>query len=151
MFGRPPAERRLATAPCRVFIPSDMNPATGNQSKPIAYIVDDEPMLLDLNESMLRSMGFEVRRFRAAELAFESYRRETCPPAIIVTDFSMHKMTGLDLIQACREIHPGQKFLLLSGTVNASIFANVHEKPDDFMPKPYEMDKFSSVVRSLTG
>lgn len=116
----------------------------------MAYVVDDEPMLLDLNEAVLRTMGFEVRRFRAAELAFEAYRRETTPPAIIVTDFSMHKMTGLDLIEACREIHPGQKFLLVSGTVNASIFDDVLEKPNDFIPKPYPMDKFSTAVRNLT-
>jgi len=128
-----------------------MNSTTGDQSKPIAYIVDDEPMLLDLNESVLRSMGFDVRRFRAAELAFEAYRRESAPPAIIVTDFSMHKMTGLDLIEACREIHPSQKFLLVSGTVGASVIDRATEKPDDFMSKPYEMDKFSDAVRNLMG
>lgn len=132
-----------------MLIPSDMNSATGNPSKPMAYIVDDEPMLLDLNESVLRSMGFDVRRFRAAELAFEAYRREPTPPIIIVTDFSMHKMTGLDLIEACRELHPTQKFLLVSGTVGASVIEGATEKPNDFMSKPYEMDKFSNAVRNL--
>ena len=128
-----------------------MNLPTGNPPKPIAYVVDDEPMLLDLNETVLRSMGFDVRRFRAAELAFEAYRREPTPPAIIVTDFSMHKMTGLDLIEVCREINPGQKFLLVSGTVGASVFAGSSSKPNDFMSKPYEMDKFSTAVRNLMG
>lgn len=127
-----------------------MNPPANSPAKPLAYVVDDEPMLLDLNESVLRSMGFEVRRFRAAELAFEAYRLEPVPPAIIVTDFSMHKMSGLDLIEACREIHPGQKFLLVSGTVNASVFADTSAKPDHFMPKPYATDEFSAVVRHLT-
>jgi DNA-binding NtrC family response regulator len=122
-----------------------------NAPKPLAYVVDDEPMLLDLNESVLRSMGFEVRRFRAAELAFEAYRLESVPPAIIVTDFSMHKMSGLDLIDACREIHPSQKFLLLSGTVNASVFADSTAKPNHFMSKPYATDEFSTAVRKLTG
>lgn len=128
-----------------------MNSQACQSSKPVAYIVDDEPMLLDLNESVLRSMGFEVRRFRAAELAFEAYRTESIPPAIIVTDFSMHKMTGLDLIEACRGMHPDQKFLLVSGTVNAAVFAGCSEKPNDFMSKPYEMDKFSVAVKNLTG
>jgi len=128
-----------------------MNPPGNTASKPLAYVVDDEPMLLDLNESVLRSMGFEVRRFRAAELAFDAYRREAVPPAIIVTDFSMHKMSGLDLIEACREIHPGQKFLLVSGTVNASVFADTAAKPNYFMPKPYATDEFSAAVRNLTG
>lgn len=127
-----------------------MNPPANQTAKPLAYVVDDEPMLLDLNESVLQSMGFEVRRFRAAELAFEAYRSESVPPAIIVTDFSMHKMTGLDLIEACRKIHPDQKFLLVSGTVNASVFEDSPAKPDHFMPKPYATDEFSAAVRSLT-
>jgi DNA-binding NtrC family response regulator len=124
-----------------------MNPAI----KPLAYIVDDEPMLLDLNEAMLWNLGFEVRRFRAAELAFEAYRSELIPPVIIVTDFSMHRMTGLDLIEACRALHPGQKFLLLSGTVSAAVFSGSATKPDQFMSKPYATDEFVTAVRSLTG
>ena len=135
----------------RVLIPSNMNPPASPTAKPLAYVVDDEPMLLDLNESVLRSMGFEVRRFRAAELAFEAYRSEPAPPAVIVTDFSMHEMTGLDLIEACREIHPNQKFLLVSGTVNAEVFQESPAKPNHFMPKPYATDDFSAAVRKLTG
>lgn len=117
--------------------------------KPLAYIVDDEPMLLDLNEAMLFSMGFEVRRFRSAELALDAYRTERFPPALIVTDFSMQQMTGLDLIDACRSLHPAQKFLLLSGTVDASAFAAAPAKPNHFMLKPYATDDFSSAVRKV--
>ena len=108
-------------------------------------------MLLDLNESVLRSIGFEVRRFRSAELALEAYRQASPPPAIIVTDFSMHRMTGVELIDACRELHADQKILLVSGTVDATAFQHVSEKPDDFMPKPYTTDEFTTKVRTLTG
>jgi DNA-binding NtrC family response regulator len=128
-----------------------MNPNGMNSDAPIAYIVDDEPMLLDLNESMLRSLGFEVRRFRAAELAYEAYCRAPIPPAIIVTDYSMHKMTGMDLIEACRKLHPDQKVLLVSGTVGESVFQNTATKPDRFMPKPYALDDFAAAVQALTG
>ena len=128
---------------------SDTPPATSPQ--PVAFIVDDEPMLLDLNESMLRSLGFNVQRFRAAELAFEAYEKSPIPPAIIVTDFAMHHMTGMDLMEACRKLHPDQKFLLVSGTVSAGVFANSPTKPDCFIPKPYAMDEFAAAVRSLTG
>ena len=126
-----------------------MNPPAN--PKPLAYVVDDEPMLLDLNETLLRTMGFEVRRFRAAELAFAAYQAERVPPTIIVTDFSMHEMTGLDLIKACRKIHPAQKFLLVSGTVSAEVFEDSPAKPDHFMPKPYATDDFNSAVRTLAG
>jgi len=118
---------------------------------PLAYIVDDEPMLLDLNEAVLRSIGFDVRRFRAAETAFECYRTAATPPAIIITDFAMHAMTGLELMERCRELHPDQKFLLVSGTVDASEFRNAKQKPDQFIAKPYSTDRLSAAVRSLVG
>lgn len=118
---------------------------------PLAYIVDDEPMLLDLNEAVLRSMGFDVRRFRAAEIAFEAYKTAPVAPAIIITDYSMHKMTGLELIENCRRLHPGQKVLMVSGTVDGAIFKDSGEKPDHFMPKPYSTEQFTEVVRHLAG
>jgi DNA-binding NtrC family response regulator len=127
-----------------------VNAASG-AAKPLAFVVDDEPMLLDLNEATLRSLGFEVRRFRGAELALEEYKKSTSPPALIVTDYSMHRMTGLELVEACRLIHPGQRFLMVSGTVTAAVFENALVKPDEFMPKPYSLDDFAASVRRLTG
>jgi len=123
----------------------------GEPAAPLAYLVDDEPMLLDLNEAVLRSMGFDVRRFRAAEIAFEAYKVEPVPPAIIITDYSMHRMTGLELIECCRKLRPDQKVLMVSGTVSESVFADSEQKPDFFMPKPYSTDRLTTVVRSLAG
>jgi DNA-binding NtrC family response regulator len=128
-----------------------MSQSGNNSAPPLAYLVDDEPMLLDLNEAALRSLGFDVRRFRAAEQALEAYRAAAIPPALIITDYAMHRLTGLDLIDACRRLHPGQKFLLLSGTVDDTVFRDCEQKPDGFMAKPYSMSEFAEAVRTLVG
>ena len=125
--------------------------STSSTPNPLAFIVDDEPMLLDMNEEVMKSIGFEVRRFRTAEQALEAYRTGTTLPAIIVTDYSMHRMTGMDLLGACRALHPDQKVLLVSGTVGETIFQNSPMKPDGFIPKPYAVDELTAVVRELTG
>lgn len=140
----------LARAAARVLIPR-MEPTGEQVAAPLAYIVDDEPMLLDLNEAVLRGIGFDVRRFRAAEIAFEAYKAAPIPPRIIVTDYAMHRMTGLELIAQCRAMNPVQKFLMVSGTVDASIFSGALQKPDAFLLKPYSTDHLTEVVRSLTG
>jgi two-component system cell cycle sensor histidine kinase/response regulator CckA len=134
-----------------VFIHRAMSQTGEPAAAPLAYLVDDEPMLLDLNEAVLRSMGFDVRRFRAAEIAFEAYRVAPVPPVIIITDYSMHKMTGLELIESCRKLRPGQKVLMVSGTVDASIFKDSIQKPDYFMPKPYSTERLAEIVRWLAG
>jgi len=122
-----------------------------NQPAPLAYLVDDEPMLLDLNEAVMRSMGFDVRRFRAAEIAFEAYRVAPIKPCIVITDYSMHRMTGLELIEQCRKLCPDQKVLMVSGTVDASVFENSPHKPDRFMTKPYSTDRFTEAVKALVA
>jgi CheY-like chemotaxis protein len=134
-----------------VFISSAMSQPDVNQPKLLAYVVDDEPMLLDLNEQLLGSLGFDVKRFRNAELAIEAYRLANPRPALIVTDFSMHLMTGLQLIEACRKLNPEQKILLVSGTVDATAFRFADDKPDHFLSKPYTTEAFSAVVRALVG
>jgi DNA-binding NtrC family response regulator len=141
----------LASRPPAVFIHQAMSQSLPQPASPLAYIVDDEPMLLDLNEAVLRSMGFDVHRFRAAELAFQAYKNSPVAPRIIVTDYSMHKMTGLELIEVCRALHPGQKVLMVSGTVDETVFKDSVQKPDYFMTKPYSTDRLTEIVRSLVG
>jgi CheY-like chemotaxis protein len=133
-----------------VFIRGDMSPADPVE-KPVAYVVDDEPMLLDLNEEILESIGFDVQRFRAAEHALRAYQATARRPAIIITDYAMHQMSGLDLVTACRQINPGQKLILVSGTVDESEFQHALEKPDRFLAKPYDPSDLTSAVRDLTG
>lgn len=141
----------LASVSARVLIHLTMSQMAEPAAPPLAYIVDDEPMLLDLNEAVLRSIGFDVRRFRAAEIAFEAFQAAPVPPAIIITDYAMHRMTGLELIDRCRKVNPGQKVLMVSGTVDSSVFKDAAQQPDYFMPKPYSTDRLVDVVRRLVG
>jgi CheY-like chemotaxis protein len=72
-------------------------------------------------------------------------------PVLIVTDYAMHTMNGMDLINACRQVDPQQRILLVSGTVDESIYRNAAEKPDEFLAKPYQSRQLASLVRSLVA
>jgi CheY-like chemotaxis protein len=61
----------------------------------------------------------------------------------------MHRMTGLDLIQHCRQLNPGQKTILVSGTVDETIYENSRIKPDRFLAKPYHSKQLINMVHSL--
>ncbi len=86
------------------------------------FVVDDEPMLLDLAAAILKPLGFEVRTFRDPKQALAEY--PAAKPAVLVTDYAMGGMNGMDLLRECKRINPRQKTILLSGTVDESIFAN---------------------------
>ena len=55
----------------------------------------------------------------------------------------------MDLLEACRQIRPRQKVLLVSGTVGADIFGNTAIKPDRFLGKPYQSKQLIDIVEGL--
>ena len=125
--------------------------ANGSQANtPVTiFVVDDEPMLLEMAMMILEPLNFRVRTFRDPQTALSEFSSAKPPPALVVTDYAMHTMSGMDLIRECRRIHPKQKIILLSGTVDESIYANASVKPDRFLAKPYQVSDFVRLVQSL--
>jgi CheY-like chemotaxis protein len=143
-----------------VFTPAiaiDMNERKPSaNSKPkidngLIYVVDDEPMLLELASVILQPLGYTVKTFHDATSALEAFKAAKPFPVLVITDYSMHAMNGMDLIKACRQIEPRQKIVLISGTVGEDIFRNSDEKPDQFLAKPYHSKQLVDAVESLLG
>jgi DNA-binding NtrC family response regulator len=130
--------------------PSSGHPSSnGNDLRPVVFVVDDEPMLLELNAVILEPLGFRVRTFRDPDTAVRAFSLSDPRPALIVTDYAMHTMNGMDLITACRRLSPGQKIILVSGTVDETIFRHSAEKPDSFLAKPYQSKQLTDMVRAV--
>ena len=123
--------------------------APGADTRPLVFAVDDEPMLLELVVLVLEPLGFRVRTFRDPDTAVRAFGLTNPPPALIVTDYAMHTMNGMDLIQACRRIHPRQKIILVSGTVDETIYQGAEHKPDRFLAKPYQARQLGDLVRAV--
>jgi two-component system, cell cycle sensor histidine kinase and response regulator CckA len=122
--------------------------AKGNAAdSAIVFVVDDEPMLLELAEAILKPLGYQVYTFRDPELALKEF--PTIQPDVIITDYAMGRMSGMDLIRECRRLNPRQKMILLSGTVDEHVFADAPVKPDQFLTKPYQIQELAERVRSL--
>jgi len=125
-----------------------MNAAKSNKNnQPMVFVVDDEPMLLELAEAILKPLGYQVRTFRDPELALKEF--PAAAPAVVITDYAMGRMNGMDLIRECRRLNPRQKMILLSGTVDEHVFAEAPVKPDQFLTKPYQIQELADHVRSL--
>jgi CheY-like chemotaxis protein len=121
----------------------------GNGARTLIYIVDDEAMLLELASLILQPLGYDIQTFREPSRALRSFTESRRRPALLITDYSMHGMDGLSLIDACRRLEPDQKTLLISGTVGAEISEQVQVKPDRFLAKPYQAKELVEVVQSL--
>jgi len=116
---------------------------------PLIYVVDDEPMLLELASLVLGPLGYQVQTFRDPQAAMDAFVAAKPRPAILITDYSMHNLTGMDLVKQCKQVQPGQKVILVSGTVGQEVFHNAAVKPDRFLAKPYEAKQLSDLVQEV--
>jgi CheY-like chemotaxis protein len=132
-----------------VPIMADLNGTQSNPPPVTIFVVDDEPMLLEMAAMILEPLHFRVRTFRDAQTALAEFSSAEPRPELIVTDYAMHSMNGIDLIRECRRINPKQKIILVSGSVDESFYSKAPEQPDRFLAKPYRVSDFVALVQSL--
>jgi len=114
---------------------------------PTVFVVDDEVLLLELAETILTPLGCKVQTFTDPEAALREF--PAAAPAVVLTDYAMGRMSGMDLIRECRKLNPLQKTILISGTVDGEVFADAPVKPDLFVAKPYDVNHLVETVRKM--
>jgi DNA-binding NtrC family response regulator len=118
----------------------------GNSSKELVFIVDDEELLGQLADTVLSEVGYRTRCFLDPEDVLRAVRDDGQRPDLLVTDYVMGSMTGLELIDECKKLHPTMRTILLSGTVSESYVHKFTVQPDHFMAKPYPVAAFVRMV-----
>ncbi len=129
--------------------PSKSKRALGRKAKPVVYLVDDEKLLLDLAALALKDEDYDLKTFHNPATALKAFLRARTKPALLVTDYAMGKMNGMELIEQCKQVQPSLKSILLSGTAGAEIILTSPVKVDRFLGKPYHTASLAEMVRSL--
>lgn len=124
-------------------------PKPARKTFPLIYLVDDQPMLLDLAELSLQADGYQFKKFLDPELALRSFLKARVKPSLIITDYAMGKMNGLELIERCKAVKPDLKSILISGTAGAEIVLESSVEVDRFMGKPYQPASLADLVRRV--
>jgi DNA-binding response OmpR family regulator len=111
-------------------------------------VVDDDPMLRDVETQLLRLQGYTVLE---AENAAKALRlaREAAAIHLLITDFSMPKVDGLELTRRFRTVHPKTPVLMVSGSLPL-----IQHRADDLdrfetLEKPFEFKELLHKVRTL--
>lgn len=103
----------------------------------LILVADDEFLLADILATFLREEGHEVMTAAHGLIALQMIRERR--PAVVITDFMMPLMTGLELAQAIRAdaALEGLPVILVSGAQgltgreHGNLFAAVFDKPYD--------------------
>lgn len=87
----------------------------------IAIIVDDEPTLVDLAEEQLALLGFEPRGFLSTAEALSAVADSPEAFDLVITDYTMPELNGLELAKAVRLQWPAIPIILMTGLATSSI------------------------------
>ena len=127
---------------------TDSNPAPVKAGV-LVYVVDDEPMVGDVVQAILKMGGYESVLFQDPNAAFNAINDANPKPALLLTDFQMPQMTGRELIQHCKKAHPMLKTILYSGNVQEDTVALYPARPDRFLRKPFTPKTLIDLVQSV--
>lgn len=107
-----------------------------------ALIVDDDEFSLELLEDVLHQLGHEVVRASHGSQALELLRRGSIH--LVITDWEMPSMNGLELCRAIREEHfDGYVFVIMltSRDGGRQKIEGLHAGADAFLTKPLNPDE----------
>jgi CheY-like chemotaxis protein len=88
-------------------------PLTGRGER--ILFVDDEPALRQNAEDLLTNLGYRVVLAADGAEALDLLRRDPDACDLLVTDTTMPRMTGIDLVVAARKLIPQLPVILCSG------------------------------------
>ncbi len=80
-------------------------------------LVEDEPSLLRMGMRRLEDLGYRATGQSDATAALEHFRATPDAFDLLVTDYSMRQLTGLDLARAAHAVRPGLPVVMLTGYV----------------------------------
>jgi two-component system cell cycle sensor histidine kinase/response regulator CckA len=113
-------------------------------------LVDDEEVILELGQELLKVMGYRVLVARDGKEAIDVYRNNQDDIDIIVLDMVMPNMGGGEAYDRMKEINPDIKVLLSSGySIEGQATEILGRGCDGFIQKPFNIEALSRKIREI--
>ena len=114
--------------------------------KKTILIVDDEPSILDIVARLLASDDYNILTATTGQMGLQRSREFEGEIELLLSDFQMPGMSGVDLATAMTIERPRLKVLLMSAFPNGVLVLN---EGWHFLPKPFVASQLRALVAGL--
>ncbi len=115
----------------------------------VLYIDDDDTMVL-MVERLLQRSGYRVTTFNDAERAVAAVKARPGEFAVVVTDFNMPALTGLDVARTLAASHPGLPVIISSGYITDDLRSQAeHLGVRRLLEKQFTIDLLAGLVQEV--
>ena len=128
---------------------SDLNTEI-QKAKETVFLVDDDDMIADVSEMILKSSGYDVVTAKSGKEAIEVYKENHSRIDMVILDMILPDMGGGDTYDRLKEINPRIKVLLASGYDIDYQGRDIMERGcDGFIQKPFNMNELLEKIRGI--
>ncbi len=132
--------------------PTPLIPARGvpiaSSGTGTVLLVEDERNVRELVRKVLLRHGYEVLSAENGQVALDLLARNPVTLHLVLTDVIMPHVSGRELVQRIRAVHPGIKVIYMSGYADQALSDRAALGPDvGFLPKPFATRELLKAVR----
>ena len=123
-----------------------------NQSPVFVAVIDDEADLAYLfKEALSQIDGVQVFAFTDALLALEHFKANHQNYRVVISDYRMPTMTGMELLSKIKDVNPAVTRIMMSAFEIQDELFQEYKCVDKFLQKPVLMTDLINEVRMLVS
>jgi DNA-binding NtrC family response regulator len=113
--------------------------------------VDDDPTLRSIVRSMLERLGFQTMIADHGVHAIQMVLNENPLFHLVISDFTMPHMNGVETLTVLQSLRPGLKAILCSGNTEQDCMQGKTLKDCVFLAKPFGLQDLDAAVNQVLG
>lgn len=111
-------------------------------------VAEDDPGLRELVTEVLTVWGHSVHAVGDGEEAARHLDKHASETELVVTDFQMPRMNGIELTRRVKKVAPGIKVIVMSGFSDLGILMEMVDAAgaDAFIKKPFAIEELQKAI-----
>ena len=113
-------------------------------------LVDDEEMIIEVNQEILKALGYKTMIARSGKEAVEIYKNNQEKINMVIMDMIIPGMSGKEFYDNLKKVDPEIKVLLSSGySISGQATEILEHGCNGFIQKPFKLRELSVKIREV--